>query len=543
MSDNTFEYVVVGGGSAGCVVAGSLARAGRRVLLLEAGDSAEKNPETLRAGGYRDAFVNPRLLWERFSTAQAGCSGKRIFVGTGRGVGGSGAVNAMVYLHGSAADFEAWPRGWRWSDVAPAYAKLDEAIGPGRRPATEFSSACIAAAEACGLRESDDLNDGTLLARIGRERMNFAGEARRSSYAAFVAPELSRAGSHLELWTHARARRLNLERADDGAIVACGVELERGDTASPARVTVRAEREVILCAGALETPKLLMLSGIGPDHELRSHGIDVAVARGGVGANLHDHPCVTLFYRSARPVDESYPQPYGFFRANPALPLAADVADTCYVFYPARSSLREAMMRLLPSMALPRVLYDNTPLPGLVRGGVDLAFRSAALRRFVERVYGIVVILGKPQSRGQLRLASANPRAFARVDPAYLTHPADMQTMLDGVALARRIAQSDALSRFGNRELMPGPRAASRAKLERFIRGNAMTTYHFAGTCRLGDEDDDERVVDGALRLRGVRGLRVADASVIPTLPVSAINAPSMMIGLRAAELAAAERR
>ena len=527
----SFDYVIIGGGSAGCVVAGRLAAEGARVLLLEAGDPAGRNPETLRADGYREAFVNPRLMHERFSTPQPGCGGRALFLGTGRGLGGSGAINAMVYLRGSAADYREWGvPGWGWADVVPDFEALEAVLEPRPRPPTEFTEACVLAAEEAGFRRATDLDGGALVGSLGYERMNYAGERRRSSYVGFVEPLLHR--SNLVIETGASARRILF----DGDRRARGVEFAVGGSVH----VVEARGEVVLAAGALETPRILMLSGVGPLAELRRHGIPVVREAAEVGQGLRDHPNVTLFFRGRRAVDCAYPQLYGFHRVNPSSPLPTDQADTCFVLYPARSSMREATMRMLPAMALPPALHARAAVTAALRGGIGAAFALPGVAGFVERLYGVVVVLGKPRSRGSLRLTSADPAAPTRIDPGYFADPEDMETMVRGVELARSIAAGDPLRRWGNRELLPGPTCRSRAAIVRFIRRQAMTTFHFASTCRMGQ--DERAVVDARLRVRGVLGLRIADASIMPGVPVSALNAPSMMIGLRAARFIAEER-
>jgi choline dehydrogenase len=540
MSDSSYDFIVVGGGSSGCIVAAELAEdPGRRVLLLECGQPAEANPETLHADGYKDAFANDAVMWERFSIPQASCGGQRLFMGSGTGMGGSGSVNGMVYTRGAREDFAEWPSTWHWDEVEPHFRAVEAKLRPHRREPTRFTEACIAAAERVGFSRKEDLNDGALGGVLGYEWMNYEGDRRRSSYVAFIKDQPR---PQLLVETGARVRRLLFEEdgpADEPKVRSAGneeprprvtgVEYEVGGEIR--RASVR--HEVILCAGALESPKLLMLSGIGPPEELALHGVPLRLDRSGVGANLHDHPNITLFFRGKQDVDCNYPQLYGFHRANPESALPEGQSDTCYVFYPARSSLREAMIRLLPSILLPHWLYGSGTLRAAVRGLVRLAFRLGTLRRFVRRVYGIVLILGKPRSRGRLGLRSADPRDQARIDPGYFSDPEDMETMVRGVKLARGIGRAEPLGEWGNKEMAPGRRRDDDAKLARWIRGNAMTTYHYAGTCRMGE--DDASVVDPQLRVRGVEGLRVADASVIPETPVSALNAPSMMIGYRAA--------
>ena len=520
-----FDHVIIGGGSAGCVAAGQLSADPRvRVLLLEAGDPAEDHPETLHADGYKDAFINDRLMYERFSVPQAGCMRRPLFMGSGRGMGGSGSINAMVYLRGSAADFRAWDTpGWSWPEVEPDFRAIERVLDVHRREPTEFTAAAIAAAQVAGFRHQDDLNDGHLLGGLGYEWMNYAGDRRRNAYVGFLQPHQDR--PNLVVLTGAAVHRIVF----DDRRRATGVEFEH----EGGRRTARVRREVLLCAGALESPKLLLLSGVGPRAQVVAHGIPPVFDLPGVGENFQDHPNVTLFHLARRDVDCHYPQVYGFQRANPDSALPPDQADTCYVVYPARSSFREAFMRMLPALTVPPVLYHRTRLPRLVRGGVSLAFRPALVRALVRRIYGLVVILGKPKSRGSVRLASARPADHPLVDPAYFADPEDMDTMIRGIDLVRRIADAPPLRAYGSTELLPGRWARGRAAKAAFVRAMAMTTYHYAGTCSMGQGVGS--VVDERLRVRGVTGLRVADASIMPVVPVSALNAPSMLIGYKAA--------
>jgi choline dehydrogenase len=525
-----FDYIVVGGGSSGCVVAGELARnRGLQVALLELGDSADEHPETLRADGYKDAFANDALVLERFSEPQPHCGKQRLFLGSGKGLGGSGAINGMVYTRGAREDYESWPEGWRYDELAPSFRELEQRLRVRPRPATEFTEAFVQAAEQAGFRRSS-LNDGDLSGVIGYQPMNYEGDARRSSYVAFVRDPQA---ENLKVMARTRVLRVLFEHEPGALPRAVGVEVEQDGTVR----TLRARLEVVLAAGALETPKLLMLSGVGPREVLARFSIPLVHAQENVGQNLHDHPNVAMFFVGKRAVDSYYPQLYAFHRANPDSDLPLQQSDTCYVMYPARSSLREAAMRMVPPK-LPQPLYGNTS-KRVIRTAIAAATALSPVQRLIERTWGCVVILGKPKSRGRLTLASCDARAPASIDPAYFTHPEDMQTMLRGVRLARRIAAGASLRAFGNVGVLPPAPMTSDGALQRFIELNAMTTFHYAGTCRMGD--DAEAPVDTALRLRGVRGLRVADASVVPYTPVSAMNAPSMLVGLRAAALMRSE--
>lgn len=523
-----YDHVVVGGGSAGCIAAARLAEdPGTRVLLLEAGPPAEAHPETLSADGYKHAFINDAVIWERFTAPQAHAGQQRIFAGTGTVLGGSGSVNGMVYTRGDVRDYDEWPRTWQWSDVRPAFERIEAVLRPRPRPPTRWTEACISAAVTCGFRRSADLNDGDLGNAIGYETMAFEGDRRRSSYVAFVKDAGPR--DNLVVRAGALVHRLQWGEGRGAGLRAVAVEYEHEGT----RMRAEVRGEVVMAAGALETPKLLMLSGVGPGEVLRAHGVPVVLDVPGLGRNLHDHPNVPLFFVSRGRVDCNYPQLYSFFRTHEPAALPRGQSDTCYVFWPARSAMKQAVQRVLPGQVLPPALYDG-PAKELLRTGVGLAFGVPGVERLVEQLYGIVVILGKPKSRGQLRLASTSPRAQAEIDPAYFSDPADMATMVEGVARARKLARSGALAAWGSRELMPGPFHRSPEAIARWVAKNAITTYHFAGTCRMGD--DEAAVCDPRLRLRGTDNVRVADASAIPSTPVSALNAPSMLVGWRAAE-------
>ena len=250
-----YDYIIVGAGSAGCVLAGELAKdPSVTVLALECGQPAESNPETLLANGYKTAFMNDNLMWERFSVPQSGCMNKRLYMGSGRGVGGSGSVNGMVYTRGSRADFDAWGvDGWRWKDVVDDFAAIEKRLGVQCREETEFTRQCIWAAESEGFARKDDFRDGNLCGYLGYEWMNYQGNQRRSSYVAFLRA-LAPSGN-IEVQTEALVRRIVFEGR-----TAVGVEFE----CNGERQIVRANREVVLCAGALETPKLLDALGRRP---------------------------------------------------------------------------------------------------------------------------------------------------------------------------------------------------------------------------------------------------------------------------------------
>ena len=520
-----YDFIVVGGGSAGCIVASELTQdPSTRVLLLEAGPTAEEHPETLVASGYKQAFINDEVMCERFSVPQAHSAKQRIFAGTGTVMGGSGSVNGMVYTRGAREDYAEWPEGWNWENIQGEFESIERTLRPHRRSATTWTEACIASALENGFTRKDDLNDGDMSNVIGYEWMSYEDEARRSSYVAFIKDAGQR--ENLTILTGARAHRVVFSVGRR----ARAVEFEHGGELKRAE----ARNEIVLSAGALETPKLLMLSGVGPAEHLREHGIPVVLDQAAVGSGLHDHPNVPVFYKTKKDIDCFYPQLYSFFRTNPASDLPASQSDTCYVYWPAPSAMRQMMQRMLPPMVIPHAMYGPRTR-GMVRSMVGGAFRVGALQRFTDHMFGIILILGKPKSRGTLRLASTDVKDQARIDPAYYSHPEDMETMVKGVRIARNIGRSPGLVDWGAKELMPGARVKSDEAIARYVRKNTITTYHFAGSCGMGTSPG--HAVDPELRLRGLTGLRVADASVIPWTPVSALNAPSMLIGYRAAGL------
>ena len=523
---NHYDYVIVGAGSAGCVLANRLsADPATRVLLLEAGPS-DWNPLIHMPAGIARLATNRTLNWNYRTEPEPALGQRRLWWPRGRTLGGSSAINAMCYIRGVAADYDRWaeasgdPR-WSWREVLPWFLRSEDNSrganalhgtgGPlgvaDLRHHNVLSEALIDAAQSAGFPRNDDFN-GEQQAGFGLYQVTQRHGTRCSSATAFLKPARQRENLHVR--THALVERVLIEQGR-----AVGVQLRRGRH--------DAERieagEVILAAGAINTPQLLMLSGLGPADHLREHGIVVVADVPDIGANLQDH--LDICTLDANPGKLSY---------DHLNELSAGLRWLRHRDGPGSSNVAEAGG------------FVRSRFAGDERCDLQFHFVPALLddhgrHRLPGYGYTLHACYLHPRSRGRLRLHSADPAQPIAIHADYLSDPEghDMKMMIEAARLSREILDQAAFAPHRGAPVFPERRLGTDAEYADFIRRKAETIYHPVGTCRMGR--DDSAVVDNELRVRGVEGLRVVDASVMPSLPSGNTNAPTIMIAERASAL------
>ncbi|MBE7367272.1 GMC family oxidoreductase [Ramlibacter pallidus] len=530
----TVDYLIVGGGSAGCVLAARLSEdPDVQVALLEAGP-----PDTSILihcpAGLALLAKNGQANWGFQTEPQPGLNGRRGYQPRGKVLGGSSSVNAMIYARGHRADYDGWAAegnaGWGWDDVLPYFRRsehnergADAFHGTGGplnvmdlRSPHRFGGVFVEAGKQAGYPENRDFN-GAQQEGVGLYQVTHKDGERYSAAKAYLAPNRGRA--NLQVVTGAHASRVVFEGRR-----AVGVEYEQGGQ----RRQMRARREVILSAGALLSPQLLMLSGVGPAAELQAHGIPVLHDLPGVGRNLHDHvdvvqvvdaPTVTeLFGLSFSGLVNAVKGILEWRRSRTGL-LTTNFAE-------AGGFIRSSPAEAIPDLQLHFVIGK------LVDHGRKTVFGHG---------YSCHVCLLRPKSRGSVGLKSADPLAAPRIDPNFLADPDDVQRLVRGFKAMRNILAQPALAGHRGRELAASAGARTDAEIEAFVRNHADTIYHPVGTCRMGTGPLD--VVDAQLRVHGLEGLRVVDASIMPTIVGGNTNAPVIMIGEKAADLVRAAAR
>ena len=526
--DGSFDYVIVGAGTAGCALAGLLAEdPATRVCVLEAGGS-ERHPFVSTPAMVAPAIATARLNWRFETVPQPQLKGRRIPQPRGRVVGGSGSINGMVYMRGHPRDYDDWAAlgatGWDYAAVLPYFVRaennedLPASVYHGhggrmnvrrpRRP-NRLNSAFIDATRALGYPPTSDFT-GASSEGVGLRQGVIRGGRRESTARASLRPALRR--GNVRLLTDALALRILVEQGR-----ATGVVYERQGV----QHEVGAGRELILCAGTLQSPQLLMLSGIGPAAELQRFGIAPVHELAGVGRNLHDH--------LACPVLMSSPDPTSYGISARALP---------------RGILNVVEYLLLRSGPLSSNVFESVAFlktaPGLDRPDVQFVFQPAARPKPTFPLplghgYAVSPVGLYPRSRGSVRLAGADPHAAPLIDPAVLSVESAIEPLVRAIKLARRILASPPFARYRATEVAPGPAVQSDADIADFIRGASYTVHHQVGTCRMGS--GPEAVVDPQLRVIGLAGLRVVDASVIPRIIGGNTNAVVVMIAEKAADL------
>ncbi len=516
------DYVIVGAGSAGCVLANRLSEdPSVRVLLLEAGGK-DRSMNIKIPAAFAKQF-HTKLDWDFETEPEPHCDGRRLYSPRGKGLGGSSSMNAMLYVRGRPLDYDLWEQqgaeGWGWEDVRPYFLKAENnergasehhAVGGplevrNTRSPRKLTPLFLEAAEAAGIPRVADYNtpeqDGAAWVQVTQK------DGKRFSTAdAYLRPALKR--PNLEVVTGAEVMRVELEGTR-----ATGVRYR--DKKGREHVA-SASREVVLSAGAYGSPQLLMLSGIGRPDDLREVGLETRHELEGVGQNLQDHPFVVCIYESTiggSLLDAEHPRHLAEYLLRKTGPLTSSVAEAF------------AFVRSRPGLPAADLQYHFAPA----------FFSEHGAETHDKHAFTLGPVLIAPKSRGWVKLSSKDPGAKPRILGNHLSDPEDMAAMVEGIKIARRIVGQDPLKSVTGREIYPGPTVVDDTEIEADIRRRVELIYHPVGTCRIGI--DDQAVVDPDLRVRGIEGLRVADASVMPIISGGNTNAPTIMVAERAADL------
>ena len=534
MNDTSFDYIIIGGGTAGCLLANRLSKdPSKRVLLIEAGRRDDYHWIHIPVG-YLYCIGNPRTDWLYRTEVDAGLNGRQLRYPRGKTLGGCSSINGMIYMRGQARDYDQWARitgdaNWSWDHCLPDFKKhedyykgADAAHGAGgewrverQRLRWDVLDAFAQAAQQAGIPHTEDFNRGDNEG-VGYFQVNQKNGWRWNTAKAFLRP-VCYGRPNFEMWTSAQVARLLVERQPDGSRRCTGAEVWTGNE----QVTVHAEQEVLLCAGSIGSPQILQLSGIGPAPLLQELGLPVVHELPGVGANLQDHLQIRAVFKvkGVQTLNTLASSWWGKMKIGIEFAMKRSGPMSM-----APSQLG-AFTRSSPQMPYPNLEYHVQPL---------------SLDAFGEPLHGFDAFTASvcnlnPTSRGTVRIRSPRFEDAPAIAPNYLSTAEDRQVAADSLRVTRRIVNQPALAKYAPHEWKPGTQFESDDDLARLAGDIATTIFHPVGTTRMGADGDPMAVVDSQLRVRGITGLRVVDAGVMPTITSGNTNSPTLMLAEKAA--------